>query len=49
MKNIDCCNCPFWSPYYELCTISDLLDYDEDSFYELCILCDSPIEVKESE
>ena len=34
----DCCNCPYWNPADETCTISDLLEYDEEEFYKLCIL-----------
>ena len=32
----DCCNCIYWNPGEECCTISDFLEYDEEQYFERC-------------
>lgn len=32
----DCCNCIYWNPGEECCTISDFLEYDEEQYFETC-------------
>lgn len=35
-NKIDCCNCWYWNPAEECCTVSDFLEYDEEQFFETC-------------
>ena len=32
----DCCNCIYWNPAEESCSISDYLEYDKEQFFETC-------------